>query len=284
MFLKMANKYNLSRGEIPKNDKSLVKYIDTVCKHPLLSSKRQKELLNSYRAKKDKKALEALILSNMRLVVFIALRYRAAGVPLQDIISEGTIGLIDGINRYDPEHSSNSKISTFVVWHIREKISAFILKTERQVTFPRDLVKLKNSFEKEIGTGKTRSEVIKDIQATDAVKRHLQMILAYDSEKGSQSSLTIMSEHSEQVEESFSSEEKKKWYSFLMNEIEKLPRRQKEAIYIRLIYNDGKEVTFEQIGKEIGATREGARVAYLSALQKLEHKLELAGVREEDLT
>lgn len=108
-------------------DSTVVRYMRDVRKYPLLEAKTEVDLARRWRDCRDPKAAEKLVGSHQRLVVKIALEYRGYGLPLSDLISEGNVGLMQAISKFDPERGF--RLSTYAMWWIRAQISDYILKS-----------------------------------------------------------------------------------------------------------------------------------------------------------
>jgi RNA polymerase sigma-32 factor len=101
-------------------------YIRAIWKMPLLSASEEERLARQVRLDNDRNAAEALVTSHLRLVVQAASRFRGYGFPLADLISEGTLGLMMAVSRFDP--SKGFRLSTYALWWIRAAIIAYVLK------------------------------------------------------------------------------------------------------------------------------------------------------------
>ena len=120
----MTNKIsaNLSKA-LDQNDIS--GYLKKIRKFPLLSHEEEESLANQWIKKNCIKAAHQLINAHLRLVVKISMKFRGYGLPLGELISEGNIGLIQSLNRFDP--SKGFRLSTYAMWWIRASIQEFIL-------------------------------------------------------------------------------------------------------------------------------------------------------------
>ena len=113
---------NLSRS-LDQNDIS--GYLRKIKKFPLLSHEDEENLANEWISKNSYDAAHKLINAHLRLVVKISMKFRGYGLPLNELISEGNIGLIQSLNRFDP--SKGFRLSTYAMWWIRASIQEFIL-------------------------------------------------------------------------------------------------------------------------------------------------------------
>lgn len=117
-------------------------YLRDVGRYPLLTHEETLSLFRKMRDSTDtenqKKIKAKLINSNLRLVVSIAKKYKDKGVPLIDLIQEGNMGLIKGVERYDPERGF--KLSTYVTWWIKQAIRCYLTESSRTVRLPSHVV------------------------------------------------------------------------------------------------------------------------------------------------
>ena len=116
-----------------QRDNSLSTYLAEISRIPLLSPSEEKHYAR--RAQKgDPMARKALIISNLRLVVSIAKKYLYYGLPLQDLIEEGNVGLMKAVDRFDPERGC--KFSTYATWWIRQAVTRSLSNQGRTVRIP----------------------------------------------------------------------------------------------------------------------------------------------------
>ena len=123
-------------------DHDLHSYIKDIEKYHLLSAKREKEL-GRKKDKGDKEAMEELITSNLRLVIAIARKYTSKGLPLQDLIQEGNIGLIKAVRKFDIKRGC--KFSTYAVWWIKLHISRALIDKTSNIRIPVHQIEILNS-------------------------------------------------------------------------------------------------------------------------------------------
>ena len=112
-------------------------YLRQIAQYPLLSPAQEITLAAKIR-KGDKKAKEEMIRANLRLVVKIARDYANLGLPLMDLISEGNIGLVKAVERFDP--SKGGKLSTYGAWWIKQSIKRALANQGKTIRLPVHLV------------------------------------------------------------------------------------------------------------------------------------------------
>ena len=175
---KLDKKYD-NRFADSKAD-SLSSYFNTIRKYPLLSSEQETEIGKKAKLG-DKRSIDLMITSNLRLVVKIAKNYRARGVPLLDLIEEGNLGLIHAVQKFEPERGF--RFSTYATWWIRQSIEQAVMIQSRLVRLPvhviKDLnviLKAKKALQEEHGLSVSISDIAK---AVDRDPEEVRSLLAY---------------------------------------------------------------------------------------------------------
>lgn len=105
----------------------LTRYMDTIKRYPLLSPEEEQDLALRYRDHGDQGAGERLVTSHLRLVARIAMGYRFYGLPLPDLISEGNVGLLRAVNKFEPE--KGFRLATYAMWWIKASINEYVLNS-----------------------------------------------------------------------------------------------------------------------------------------------------------
>ena len=108
-------------------DKGLSAYLQEVRKYPILEPEEEYMLAQRWREHEDTEAARKLITSHLRLVAKIAMGYRGYGLPIEDVISEGNVGLMKAVKRFEPERGF--RLSTYAMWWIRASIQEYILRS-----------------------------------------------------------------------------------------------------------------------------------------------------------
>ena len=109
------------------NEGSLTHYLQQIKKFPMLSQKEEMSLARKWINKGDTAAAHKLVTSHLRLVARIAMGYKGYGLPITELISEGNIGLMQAVKKYDPE--KGFRLSTYAMWWIRAAIQEYVLKS-----------------------------------------------------------------------------------------------------------------------------------------------------------
>lgn len=109
----------------PMPDISLTRYMQEIRGYPMLSQKEEERLAYAWRDGGDQTAAHILVQSHLRLVAKIAMGYRGYGLPVSDLISEGNMGMMQAVRRFDPERGF--RLSTYAMWWIRAAIQEYVL-------------------------------------------------------------------------------------------------------------------------------------------------------------
>jgi RNA polymerase sigma-32 factor len=110
---------------IAKDGDGLRRYLQKIQKLPMLGAQEELELSRRWRKDQDDNAAKQLVASHLRLVAKIAFRYRGYGLPLSDLISEGNVGMMHAVRRFDPEFGF--RLASYARWWVRAAIQAYIL-------------------------------------------------------------------------------------------------------------------------------------------------------------
>ena len=115
----------------PSSDENLSRFMREVRNFPLLTAKEEARLAYRWRDHRDPDAARQLVGSHQRLVIKMATNYRGYGLPLSDVISEANIGLMQAINKFDPDRGF--RLSTYAMWWIRAAINDYVLRSSSVV-------------------------------------------------------------------------------------------------------------------------------------------------------
>ncbi|HNQ74814.1 MAG TPA: sigma-70 family RNA polymerase sigma factor [Verrucomicrobiota bacterium] len=258
-------------------------YLNEIGRIKLLTP--EEEITLARRIKRgDKAAREHMIKANLRLVVKIARDYEGMGVPLLDLINEGNIGLMRGVEKFDP--SKGAKLSTYAGLWIKQQIRRALANQAKTIRLPVHVVdrvaelrraelKLREKFNHE----PTDEELAHELQLDERrVRRYRQAAkapLSLDAPIGDDDSNSI----SEVVADPNAALP----YDRLVTETDtdlvrevmaKLPEREYKILSLRFGLKDGRERTLEEIGDHFGLTRERIRQIQEQALKKLRNRME----------
>ena len=156
---------------------SLVSYLTQIKKFPILSSEEEYMLAKNWRNRGDLKSAQKLITSHLRLVAKIAMGYRGYGLPVSEMVSEGNIGLMQAVKKFEPE--KGFRLATYAIWWIKASIQEYILRswslvkmgtTAAQKKLFFNLKKIKNQLSAN-NAGDLRAEHVDEISKRLNVKK-----------------------------------------------------------------------------------------------------------------
>ena len=158
-------------------DGSLSGYLTRIKKFPMLSSEEEYMLAKSWRDRGDLKSAQKLVTSHLRLVAKIAMGYRGYGLPVSELVSEGNIGLMQAVKKFEPE--KGFRLTTYAIWWIKASIQEYILRswslvkmgtTTAQKKLFFNLKKIKNQLSPN-NTGDLNTEHVEEISKRLNVKK-----------------------------------------------------------------------------------------------------------------
>ena len=116
-------------GALPvlANEGGLSRYLDEIRKFPMLEPAEDFTLAKSWRDEGDREAAHRLVTSHLRLVAKIAMGYRGYGLPISEVVSEGNVGLMQAVKRFDPD--KGFRLATYAMWWIKAAIQEYILRS-----------------------------------------------------------------------------------------------------------------------------------------------------------
>lgn len=264
------------------NNDNLKRYLREISLVPLLTKAEEKTL--AYQVKSgNKKAKDKMITANLRLVVKIAGDFTGMGLPLPDLISEGNIGLVKAVNRFDP--LKGSKLSTYASWWIKQGIKRAISNQGKTVRIPVHLVekigkanKVTKELSKEMGREPTDAELSTELGMSEdkvnKIKNSTVKLTHLDCEISDNSTTTFADIiEDDNAENPFKVLEHKDLLAKLPELLSILDERERAIIYYRYALDGGKEKTLEQVGKKFNITRERIRQLQNLALKKMHRHL-----------
>ena len=225
-----------------------------------------------------------MIKANLRLVVKIARDYEGIGLPLLDLISEGNIGLMKAVERFDP--SKGGKLSTYGSWWIKQSIKRALANQSKTIRLPVHLVdkiskmrRVAMRLQEELGREPTDEELGEELGITRA--RVAQMRLAairpasLDAPIGDEDSNNFAEVvQDENADTPYEMLEDKTVTGMLQEMVTKLDPREATIVRYRFGLDGGSEKTLEEVGEKFGVTRERVRQIQNIALRKLRKMIE----------
>jgi RNA polymerase primary sigma factor len=265
-----------------KNDTAIKTYLREIGRTPLLTPAQEIELAAKIK-KADRKARALLISSNLRLVVTIAQEYANLGLPLLDVISEGNIGLMTAVDRFDP--SKGAKVSTYAAWWIRQSIKRALSNQSKTIRLPVHLgdkiSKMRRvalQMSEELGREPTDAELEEEIGIARGKVSQLKTASIHPASLDAPISEDDLTEFGESVADEAASTpfevlRDKDLHNEVEGLLEGLDDREKEIISQRFGFEGGKQKTLQEVGKKLGVSRERIRQLQNSALSKLRRAL-----------
>jgi RNA polymerase sigma-32 factor len=119
--------FNIAALPAPSVDAGLSKYLAEIRKFPILRPEQELAYAKRWREHRDSDAAYQLVTTHLRLVAKIAMRYRGYGLPIADIVSEGNIGLMQAVKRFDPDRGV--RLATYAMWWIKATIQEYVLRS-----------------------------------------------------------------------------------------------------------------------------------------------------------
>ncbi len=262
-------------------------YLNEIGASPLLTA--EEEVKFSRLAQRgDEAARKRMIESNLRLVVKIARRYLNRGLALLDLIEEGNLGLIRAVEKFDPERGF--RFSTYATWWIRQTIERAIMNQTRTVRLPIHVVKEINTYlraarglAQKLDHEPSAEEIaellhkpIRDVEKMLGLnERTASTDATILTDSGKTLLDTIPDEHAQDPTDVLQEDE-------IHNNIEdclaQLSDKQREVVERRFGLHGYSVSTLEEVGREIGVTRERVRQIQMDALKKLRKILEQEGI------
>ncbi|CAB0149868.1 RNA polymerase sigma factor RpoS [Pseudidiomarina piscicola] len=276
-----------NRANYQKKMDATQMYLSEIGFSPLLTA--EEEVYFSRKALKGDQAARArMIESNLRLVVKIARRYTNRGLPLLDLVEEGNLGLIRAVEKFDPERGF--RFSTYATWWIRQTIERAIMNQTRTIRLPIHVVKELNSYlraSRELAHKLDHEPTAEDIAAqldvsVSDVSRMLRLnerIASVDTPLGGdndKSLVDLLTDESDHGPEGEMQDDDLKEH--IVDWLASLNAKQREVLARRFGLMGYEPATLEDVGREIGLTRERVRQIQVEALRRLRDMLRQQGL------
>lgn len=275
----------------PQTQKANLAYIKTSMEAPLLEKEHEQNLARAWRDDKDEKALHELVQSYTRLVVSMASKFKYYGLPIGDLIQEGNIGLMQAANRFDPER--DVRFSTYAGWWIRSAMQDYVLRnwsivrtgtTAAQKSLFFNLRRLRSLIESEKEAEgldhKDRKKIAKKLKVKvsdvedmegrlSGSDRSLNVTISDDGVAEWQNFIADERPNPEDIV--LGSKDAKTRSEWLNDALKKLTDREQKIIKDRHLGYD--TVTLEELGNDLGVSKERVRQLEQRAMGKLRDSL-----------
>ena len=266
-------------SEAPSDRSNLQIYLQEIGKTALLTIQEEVTLARRIR-RGDKAARDHMIKANLRLVVKIAMDYKDFGLPLLDLISEGNIGLVKAVERFDPR--KGGKLSTYAAWWIKQSIKRALANQSKTIRLPVHLVdkiskmrKTAMAISERLGREPTDEELAMELQIPTSRVAHLKSVsvrpASLDAPIGEEGDTATFGDivGDESATSPFDSLRDKNLNLDLHSMVDSLDKREAEIIRLRFGLGGRSELTLEEVGRKFNVTRERIRQLEYIALGKM---------------
>lgn len=261
-------------------------YLREIGQTPLLTVKEEIELAKRIK-KGDEKARQKMIMANLRLVVKIARDYAQLGLPLLDLISEGNIGLMKAVDRFDPK--KGGKLSTYAAWWIKQAIKRALANQSKTIRLPAHLVdkisrmrKVQQRIAQETGREPTIEETAEALGVEPkTVSTWMALSLkptSLDAPLGDEGDSHEVGDiiGDERIKPASDEMNDEQMRALVEQHLDRLDKRERDILIYRYGLRGRKPETLELVGKRFKVTRERVRQIQNAALRKLRRMLEEA--------
>lgn len=263
-------------------DTNIGLYLREISQVPLLTPKEEIKLAGQIK-RGNKKAREKMITANLRLVVKIAHDFSNYGLPLLDLVSEGNIGLMKAVERFDP--MKGGKLSTYASWWIKQSIKRALANQSKTIRLPVHLVdkigkirRVSAQMTEELGREPSNDELAEELGLSEAKVAHLKNVAvrpaSLDAKINADDDTAFGDLVSDdRAEDPFAALRDKDLREEVGDLLGVLDPRERKIISFRFGLSGGKERTLEEVGRKFGVTRERIRQLQNIALLKMRKAL-----------
>ena len=276
----------------------LTRYLEEIRQFPMLEPQEEYMLAKSWREHGDRDAAHRLVTSHLRLVARIAMGYRGYGLPIGEVVSEGNVGLMQAVKRFEPE--KGFRLATYAMWWIRASIQEYILRswslvkmgtTAAQKKLFFNLRKIKGQL-KALDEGDLRPDQVKRIATQlgvteeDVVSMNRRLAgdsslnapVRNDSESGEWQDW-LVDDTMDQETALAESEEAERRRGMLNHALQGLNERERRVFEARRLAED--PLTLEELSAEFGVSRERIRQIEVRAFEKVQKAVQKAAAAAE---
>ena len=291
----------MARSSLPSitaGEGGLNRYLDEVRKFPMLEPQQEYMLAKRYQEHDDRKAAHQLVTSHLRLVAKIAMGYRGYGLPIGEVISEGNVGLMQAVKKFDPD--KGFRLATYAMWWIKASIQEYILRswslvkmgtTANQKRLFFNLRRLKGRLQA-IEEGDLKPEQVAEIATKlgvpeeDVISMNRRLsgdaslnapIKSSDGDSG-QWQDWLADDHDSQEEVLIEQDEMDARKSMLSRALKVLNERERRIFEARRLAED--PVTLEELSAEFDVSRERVRQIEVRAFEKVQDAVRKIALEE----
>lgn len=277
----------------------LSRYLDEIRKFPMLKPDEEFMLAKSWREQDDRNAAHRLVTSHLRLVAKIAMGYRGYGLPIGEVVSEGNVGLMQAVKRFEPD--KGFRLATYAMWWIKASIQEYILRswslvkmgtTANQKKLFFNLRKAKSKISA-LDEGDLRPDQVKVIATKLGVPE--QDVIDMNRRLGGDASLNaplreegegewqdwLVDDQTDQEVRLVESQESSNRLGALRDALSVLNPRERRIFEARRLVDD--PITLEALSEEFGVSRERVRQIEVRAFEKVQDAVKAALVKREAL-
>ena len=277
----------------------LVRYLEEIRKFPMLEPEEEFMLAKRWQEHEDSEAAHRLVTSHLRLVTRIAMGYRGYGLPIGEVISEGNVGLMQAVKRFEPD--KGFRLATYAMWWIRASIQEYILRSWSLVKMGTTAAQKKLFFNlrrmkgqiKALEDGDLRPDQVKQIATKlgvpeeDVISMNRRLggdaslnapVRAADAESGEWQDW-LVDETPGQEERLAESEELALRKSYLAKAMSTLNDREKRIFEARRLAEE--PATLEDLSAEFGVSRERIRQIEVRAFEKVQAAVQKSARKDE---
>ena len=257
---------------------------------PTLSIEDEK-IITQRIANGDEEAKKELIEANLRLVISVAKRYIGCGIPFQDLVQEGNIGLIKAADKFD--FNKGFHFSTYAIWWIRQTISRAIADQNRLIRVPVHMSELINKIKRasreltvKLHRDPTDAEIAKKLgideqEVTEANKYVISMSSLDTPIGGEDEEVTIGSFIADtNISDPIENCERQDLHNALDKVLSTLSEREANILKLRFGFDGNQPMTLEEVGQQYGITKERVRQIEIKALQKMRNPVRSNQIKE----
>ena len=264
-------------------------YLKEIGTVPLLSAEEELNLAKR-KSEGDQHAKDRLIEANLRLVVSIAKRYTGRGMSFLDLVQEGNLGLIKGVEKFD--YTKGYKLSTYATWWIRQSVTRALADQARTIRVPVHMVETINKMSKmqrkltlELGYEPSVAELASALEMTEEKVMEIMQIAREPASLETPIGEEDDSNLGDFVADNNITTPEENVESVMLREhidtlLQDLKERERQVIILRFGLEDGHPRTLEEVGKEINVTRERIRQIEAKALRKLRNPVRSKRIRD----